>query len=302
MIQPQYIFNEMEKRKIKEVIFVPGKEPIFKTEEGIESAGGDRVMPDDTRQLLISLRQRTTMVNAPLQSEGHFSFGLPGLGRFHVNYFMQRGSYAVVIRKISPTPPSFEELIPDGEAIERLKRLIRHKGLFLVISSYTYINLDIIASIISYLIQNENKIIYTIELPLTYAFKHENSIIMQREVGQDVLSLEEALISALRISPDFAYVSELQTSRDLELFLKLVEHGNTVFLPYHAADIHAALTGLERLATDHKGFRETISHFLVAIISPKLEQGDIKAVNIIVKDAETEAAIKEGRYDEILVP
>ncbi len=301
MLSIQDIIKALDTYGAKEVILAAGTSPAVKLKRGIEFFNHSKIKPDDVRNLLLNLKQRSKLVNKPLGNRGQFSVGIPGVGRLQVFYAIQRGSYLIAIKKVNDMPPLLREIMQnplDRDAI--LSVFHDPKGFILIHSPSEEPAYDFIAAVLYYLSRFSKFAIFTIEDPITYVLRHEQSLILQVEVGQDTESIAEGIKTSHFLNPDVVYVSKLKSTLDLRELLSIIERGNMVILPVISTSLTSSMLSLERLSEDPVLFRNITAFFLRTCFSLKeVEKGkiDIKTIHI-TKDLKD--AIREGDYTQIL--
>ncbi len=300
MISIQDIMKALDREGAREVILAAGAKPAVKLKRGIEFFSHSRSKPDEVKSLLLNLKQRSKLVNKPLGTTGQFSVGIPGVGRLQVFYSVQRGSYLMAVKKIKDTPPFLRELLINPLDRDSILSVFHDPvGFILIQSSSEDPAKDFIAAVLTYLSRFSKFAILTIEDPITYALRHEQSLILQTEVGQDVDSIEEGLKIAQFLNPDVVYVSKLTAPEELKGLLSLIERGNMVILPVISASLESAMLSLERLTDDPVFTRNILSFFLRTCFTiEEAEKGkiDVKMVNIT---EECRKSIKDGDYAKL---
>jgi len=159
-----------------------------------------------------------------------YSFGIPGVARFRVNLFYEKGKLSCVLRLLPEKIRSFEELgLPPV-----LKELCKKDfGLILVTGPTGSGKTTTLAAMIDYINENFPKHIITIEDPIEYVYKRKKSIVRQREVLTDTISFNQALKDALREDPDVILVGELRDKETIKTALTAAETGHLVFGTLH---------------------------------------------------------------------
>ncbi|HEX5773776.1 MAG TPA: PilT/PilU family type 4a pilus ATPase, partial [Geomobilimonas sp.] len=165
--------------------------------------------------------------------ETDLAYGVPGLGRFRVSVYSQRGSVAMVLRSIPFGIPSIDSLnLPPV-----LKKLaLEERGLLLVTGTTGSGKSTTLASMIDYINDNRTCNVITVEDPVEYLHKDKKSIVSQREVGFDTASFGNALRSALRQDPDVILVGEMRDLETIETALTASETGHLVMSTLHTLD------------------------------------------------------------------
>jgi twitching motility protein PilT len=173
--------------------------------------------------------------------EVDFAYTDTRVGRFRVNAFHQRGSYAAVLRIVASDIPTPEDLgVP--EAVLGLTK--KKRGLVLVTGPTGSGKSTTLASLIDVINKERNEHIITLEDPIEYLHKHNRSIVNQREIGLDTDSYGNALRAALREDPDIILVGEMRDFDTISTAITAAETGHLVFSTLHT--IGAAPT-IERI-------------------------------------------------------
>ncbi len=225
--------------------------------------------PDAPRNLLAEVIEPERMAELETSSELNMGFPLVGVGRFRISAMRQRGSIAAVIRFITPDVPPLSSLgLPDI-----LSELIMAKrGLLLMVGATGAGKSTTLASMIDYRNENLAGHILTIEDPVEFLFKNKRSIINQREIGTDTVSLEIALKNALRQAPDVILVGEIRDRETMSAALAYAQSGHLCLATMHANNSYQALNRI--LSFYPVEVRETmlgdLSAALRAVVSQRL--------------------------------
>ena len=183
---------------------------------------------DDTRRIASDLIGNNKPAIATLREQGYcdISYALPGLARFRVNVFIQRGSCAVVMRVIPSTVPDFNMLgLP-----KQLQEIIQLRdGLVLIAGPRGSGKSSTLAALLDYINQNQTCHIITVEDPIEFLHNHKRSTVHQRELYSDTPSVSQAMRAALRQAPNVIAVGELKDEETMELALEAAETGHVVF-------------------------------------------------------------------------
>lgn len=170
--------------------------------------------------------------------ELNMAIALEGSGNFRISAMRQRGSYAVVVRHIASTIPSFEELnLP-----EILKTLVMEKrGLILMVGSTGAGKSTTLASMLDYRNENATGHILTVEEPIEFTFTNKKSMVNQRDVGSDTQSLQVALKNALRQAPDVIQIGEIRDRETMTAAIAYAQSGHLCVATLHANNSYRAL-------------------------------------------------------------
>ena len=229
----------------------------------------ERLTPDDTKELLFSLMNYSQVEKLQQTGECDFSFGRPQIGRFRVNVYRQRGTYAAAIRIMHTEVPKPEEIgLP--QSIIQLTR--KRSGLVLVTGPTGCGKSTTLASLIQRINDTRNAHILTLEDPIEYLYRHNLSIVDQREIGLDTESFAAALRAALREDPDVILVGEMRDLETISIAVTAAETGHLVFSTLHT--IGAAPTIDRIIDVFPEGQKEQIrvqlSSVLESVISQRL--------------------------------
>ncbi|MFA6052310.1 MAG: PilT/PilU family type 4a pilus ATPase [Methylobacter sp.] len=162
----------------------------------------------------------------------------PGIGRFRVNVFKQRNSFALVIRNIKVDIPNADSL---GLPPILKKSILEKRGLILFVGGTGSGKSTSLAALIDYRNSNASGHIITIEDPIEYIHPHKKSLVNQREVGVDTLSYEDALKNTLRQAPDVILIGEIRSQETMEHALAFAETGHLCLSTLHANNANQAL-------------------------------------------------------------
>ncbi len=230
------------------------------------------------------------------------SYQVPGLPRFRVNAFRQRGEISLAFRVIPGDVPTFDGLgLPPG--IRRLADL--HHGLILVTGATGAGKTTTLASMIGHINRTRRQHIVTIEDPIEILHADGNSIVNQREVGLDTVSFSQALRRALRQDPDVILIGELRDSETAETALQASESGHLVLSTMHTIDAAETIRRLIEFFPAEK--QPHVSSILAGVLRgvvsqrllPKIGGGRAAAVEVMIANSRIEELIREHRAEEI---
>jgi twitching motility protein PilT len=224
---------------VSEVFLAPNASPMERKEGKLVKFMPVVLTSEDIRDTLVALKSRASGSLGPLGKEGSFSFSIQKSGRFRVTYMTQRGSYVISIIKIPFEIPIIEELCQDpSHVIKEINRIVVDlSGSCVVITGRNHVKASIFAySLLQHVSANFSKVIYILEKPLNYLLKHGNSLVIQREIGTDVESLQKGLEDAMLIKPNILYIGYTEHFDDREIgeIVRILESGTLVFvnMPY----------------------------------------------------------------------
>jgi twitching motility protein PilT len=188
---------------------------------------------EDIRDLVFGILPASQRERFEAEHELDTSHTIPGVGRFRVNVALQRGTVTVALRPIPHEMPVFSSLgLPDS--IREFTELRR--GLVLVTGPTGSGKSTTLASLIDIINRTKPMHIVTVEDPIEFLHDHKQSIITQREIGEDTDSFAEALRRVLRQDPDVILVGELRDLETISMALTAAETGHLVFGTLHTQD------------------------------------------------------------------
>ncbi len=285
--------------KASDVHLKVGQPPGARVRGEIVYFRSEPLKPEDTENLARHLVRREDLrANLDALLEHDTAYEAPGVGRFRVNVYRQKGSIAIVMRAIPLIIPTFEEL---GVPAPAQYLAERDRGLVLVVGAAGNGKSSTLAAMIGHLNHTQALHVVTIEDPVEFLHTDDKSSISQREIGIDTGSFADALRAALRQDPDVILVGEIRDEITMDIALKAAETGHLVLSTLHTPDV--ARTVGRMLALAPKGqpgsteeLRERIGDTLQGIIAQRLlparEGGLVLAAEVIVATGTVREAIK----------
>ncbi len=311
-------FHEMLRKmvieKASDLFIKVGTPPSLRIDGAIHFLDTDEITSQDAMEIYEIIEDsKKEGFRARDQGDIDVAYEIPGIGRFRVNIFHQRGHLGFVLRHIESNVLSFEDLGLPGEVLSSLSS--EHRGLVLVTGQTGSGKSTTLASMMHFVNERFNKHIVTIEDPIEYIFKDRKSIIDQREIGTDVSDFLTALKMGMRQSPDVILIGEMRDRETMEAALSAAETGHLVFSTLHTVN---ATQTIERIINffpphQHNLIRLQLSLVLKGVISQRLvpkkgESGRAPAIELMIvsptikdllaqgKTAELYNAVKEGSY------
>ena len=236
------------------------------------------------------------------EREINLSFGRTDIGNFRLNMFWQRNSAAVVIRYIQYNIPSLSELeLPPVLADLALEK----RGLILVVGATGSGKSSTLASMIDHRSHTRSGHILTIEDPIEFVFRHNKSIVNQREIGIDTLSWQHALRNAMRQAPDCILIGEIRDRDTMQAAISYAQSGHLCLATLHANNAYHALNSIVNF------FPPEVRHLLYldlsvalrCIVSQRLvHKHDTRltpAVEILLNTRHISELIEHGKFNEI---
>ena len=281
-----------------------GNRPFLRVDGRLVPQGQEQLTQEDVDTLARQLMGPERAVLFKSQLEMNFAFERPSLGRFRANTLLQRGSFALVIRRIKREIQTFEDLHLPAKILRELA--MQPKGLILFTGATSNGKSTTTAATIHYINQHAAKHIVTLEDPIEFVFDEDQSIINQREIGTDTQSFSEALRNVLRQSPDVIFISDIRDMETVSSAVTAAEAGNLVLSCLHTVNVENTI---ERLVTffpphQHQQIRLRLSLILQGIVSLRLlprqdGQGRMPACEVLVATPTIRELIREGRTSDL---
>ena len=245
--------------------------PLVRLHGALEPIPGtERLFPEDTQKALEQmLDDPEKLEEFDSENEVDFSYSVEGLGRFRVNAFLQRGSISIVMRAIPVIIKAVEELgLP--ESVTRLAE--EERGIILLTGTTGSGKSTTLAAMIDHMNRTMSKHIVTIEDPIEFLHRDRNSIVNQREVGQDTASFKRALRRVLRQDPDVILVGEMRDEETVHTALSAAETGHLVLSTLHTVDASETINRIIDFFPPHQQqkARAMIAGTLKGIVSQRL--------------------------------
>ncbi len=232
-----------------DLFITSGSPPAMKVDGKIQTVSKQVLAPSHTQMLARSIMNDKQVSEFEETQECNFSIALPGVARFRVNAFIQRGSTGLVLRIINSEIPSFEELnLPNTlQDISMTKR-----GLVIFVGGTGSGKSTSLASMVDYRNRNSYGHIITIEDPVEFVHDHRNCLVTQREVGVDTDSYEIALKNTLRQAPDVILIGEIRDRETMEHAIAFAETGHLCLSTLHANSTNQALDRIINFFPDER--------------------------------------------------
>ena len=275
-----------------------GLPPIFRIDGSlVPLKDAPRLPPEEVARMALGIMNNYQKEKFKEENEIDLAYGVPGLGRFRVNVFMQRGAVGVVLRVIPFKIMSIDQLMLP-KTLEKIA--LEERGLILVTGTTGSGKSTTLAAMIDHINSSQTCHILTVEDPIEFLVRDKRSIVNQREVGVDTRSFARALKSALREDPDVILVGEMRDLETIEMGLTAAETGHLVLSTLHTLDATETINRIVNVFPPYqqKQIRIVLATVLRAVISQRLVpradgRGRVAALEIMVSTARTRELIED---------
>jgi twitching motility protein PilU len=291
------LFKLMVDKKASDLFFTTHAPVMIKIDGKIMPVNKMELTPKMVRQAALELMNENQLEEFTRNLEIDFAVSEPGLGRFRVNIFHQRGNVAMVLRYVTPNLPTLEDLgMP--EALKDLVMLRR--GLILMVGAAGSGKSTTLAAMINYRNENSASHVVTIEDPIEFLHSNKKSIINQREIGLDTMSYARALRSAMREAPDVILIGEIRDRETMQAAIDLSGTGHLAIATLHANNAPETLDRIINMypSEQHAQVFMDLGQYIRAIISQRLvrskEGARVAAVELMLNTAHIAELIHKG--------
>src|SRR6187401_1057273 len=263
----------------------------------------DALTQDDTQQLMYQILSSEQQKNFEIKRQLDFAHGVPGLARFRVNVYFQRGSVGAAFRLIPEAIKTLEEL---GLPASLHTLAEKPRGLVLVTGPTGSGKSTTLASLIDEVNRTRAEHILTIEDPIEFVHRHKRCIVNQREIGVDAPSFAEGLRAALRQDPDVILVGEMRDLETIATALTAAETGHLVFATLHT---QSAPGTIDRVidafpAAQQDQIRIQLAATLEGVVTQALlptadGKGRVAALEILFPDDAVRNLIRQAKVEQV---
>lgn len=298
------ILSKATETGASDIFIIAGRPLSYKVRGVMNAFTEDRLLPSDTHEFVCRLYEVAERDITEFERTGDddFSFALSGLSRFRVNTFKQRGSYSAVIRVISFNLPSPKELMIPDTVMDLANT---NRGMVLVTGAAGSGKSTTLACIIDKINREQTAHIITLEDPLEFLHRHEQSIVSQREISTDTESYLTALRAALRQCPDVILLGEMRDYETINTAVTAAETGHLIFSSLHTT---GAANSIDRIidafpASQQHQICIQLASVLQAVVSqkllPSLDGRMVPAFEIMILNPAIRNMIRERKVHQI---
>lgn len=297
------MLRAMVKKDGSDLFITAGAPPSIKVHGAMTTLSSQVLSMQHTQILVRAIMNDRQLSEFEQTQECNFAISLPGVSRFRVNAFVQRGSAGVVLRVIRSDIPKFEDLNlpPILKDISMTKR-----GLVIFVGATGSGKSTSLAAMVGYRNENSKGHIITIEDPIEFVHSHKNCIVTQREVGVDTESYEVALKNTLRQAPDVILIGEIRDREAMDHAIAFAETGHLCLSTLHANSTNQALDRIINFFPEERRQQllMDLSLNLKSLISQRLipsarGPGRVAAVEVMLNTPFMSDMIFKGNVHEI---
>jgi twitching motility protein PilU len=297
------LLRTMLSKQGSDLFITVGASPSMKIDGKMTPITNQPLSPSHTQVLVRSIMNDKQAAEFEEHQEVNFAISLPGMARFRVNAFTQRGSQGMVLRTINSEIPTFEQLsLPNVlKDVSMTKR-----GLVIFVGGTGSGKSTSLAAMVGYRNENSYGHIVTIEDPIEYMHDHKNCLITQREVGVDTESYEIALKNTLRQAPDVILLGEIRDRETMDYAIAFAETGHLCLSTLHANSTNQALDRIINFFPEDRRQQllMDLSLNLKSVISQRLipradQKGRVPAVEVMINTPLMSDLIFKGEVHEM---
>lgn len=298
------LFTSMVERRASHLHLVPGSPILMRINNQLVSMDGPVLSPQDTKAFSEAIMNEQLQDEFEERMECDFAFSVPGLSRFRVNVYRQRGSVACVISTNPPAPPTIEELsIP-----ELIKNQVSESssGLVLVCGPKQSGKSNTVAALVNYILETRCCQIVSIEDPLDFLHRNKKGVICQREIGTDVLSYKEAFAGLRREGADVVVITNLEGQEVIQTALELASSGTLVIAASTASSVQVMVEKIIDAYPPHlsASCRNALALGLRAIVSQILlrkatGEGLMPAFELLLNTPKLKELLRENKIAQV---
>src|SRR5512133_2183285 len=291
------VLQEMVRRNGSDLHLKVGRPPTIRVDGELEPLEHTPLRPEDLKTLAEQLMTARQVKQFAEEKECDFAIGVPGIGRFRVNVYQQRGSLCYAMRAIPYQARTITELnLPS--VLEEIA--MKPRGLVLVTGVTGSGKSTALAAMIQHINEGRRANVITIEDPIEFLHRDINCHINQREVGTDTATFAQALRRVLRQDPDVIMIGEIRDLETLDTALKAADTGHLVFSTLHTTDATQTINRVLSFYPPHQQaeVRFALASALAAVVSLRLvpradKPGRVPACEVLINTAAVRDQIRD---------
>ncbi|MCF8108457.1 MAG: type IV pilus twitching motility protein PilT [Desulfohalobiaceae bacterium] len=303
MAQIDAFFKMMHDLGASDLHLSSGSQPVIRLHGDMQRVKFKSLESEDLKKMLFEITPSQKAKEFEETGDVDFSYEIPNLARYRVNFFQQRRGVAAVFREIPQKILTIEDL--------KLPNILKNmatlpKGLVLVTGPTGSGKSTTLAAIIDYANRHRKDHILTIEDPIEFVHEASSCLINQREVGRDTKSFKAALRGALREDPDIILVGEMRDLETIELALEAAETGHLVFGTLHTISASKTIDRIievfpgELQGQIRSGLADSLRSVVAQTLFKRIDQkGRVAALEILIATPAVRNLIRENKIYQI---
>ena len=290
--------------KASDIHFTAGCPPYYRIDGVLTPFKGDKLLPTDLEALLLPILDNRHRNELETNGQTDLAYAIPGVGRFRVNVYKQRGTLASAMRCLPFSIPDADSL---GIPVEVQALTAKKRGLVLVTGPTGSGKSTTLASLVDIMNRKYPYHIITLEDPIEYLHRHQCSVVNQREIGSDSNDYAQALRAALREDPDVILVGEMRDLETISTALTAAETGHLVLSTLHTIGADKTIDRIIDVfpPNQQQQVRVQLASVLECIISQQLirredGRGRVAALEVLFANTAIRNMIRENKTYQII--
>lgn len=291
------------KKKASDIYIIANTKPIIRVDGKLsEVAGVKKLTAKEAKDLVFSVLNKKEQADFKSLKDVDISYEVSGVSRFRINLHWEKGNPALSARVIARDIPTMEEILMPEAAYNFTRR---EGGLIIITSPTGNGKSTTMAAMVGLINKEKRNHIITLEDPIEFLYKNDQSILEQRELGKDFNTFQDGLKHVLRQDPDVIMVGEMRDLESIASTLTLAETGHLVFATLHTPSASQTIDRIIDVFPPHQQnqIRLQLSTTLAGIISqkllPKKEGGRIVAREVLINNSAIANLIREQKTHQI---
>jgi twitching motility protein PilT len=297
------LLHIMVERGASDLHLKTGSAPMIRIDGELTPVTYEVLTPDVVRRMIESILTDEQKARFIAEKELDLAYSVPGLSRFRINVYLQRGTWGTAIRVIPARPFTIDEL----KLPPILKDMaMKPRGLVLVTGPTGSGKSTTLAAMINHINENRRCHIVSVEDPIEFLHKDKNSVICQREVGADTHSFTHALRHVLRQDPDVILIGEMRDLETTSIAITAAETGHLVLATLHTSSAPTTVDRIIDIFPPHQQqqirmqLSVTLEGILCQTLLPKAKgSGRVMAMELMPVTPAVRNIIREGKTHQI---
>lgn len=303
-IKVNELLQLMVKIGISDIHFKAGSPPLIRVFGELSVTEFDPLPPKAIEELAFSLMNENQMAKFKQEHELDMSYAVDGLSRFRVNVYQQKGTVALTLRVVPLEIKGIDQLNLPSEVLKKLSG--ESRGLILVAGITGSGKTTTLNAMVNHINENMKVHVVTVEDPIEYYHKDQQASIVQREVGSDTASFQNALKYILRQDPDVVVIGEMRDHEAVSAGITAAETGHLVLSTIHTMDAVHTINRIIDAYPPHQQqqVRTQLSNVLKGVIAQRLlpavdQKSRVPATEILIGTSLVRKLIASGKDQDI---